>query len=404
MGFTNVFSGQPVATADLTYQAVTLSANTTFNWPNGYNTGSNVVAGINDVTPSSAGLTWQMPSAELVSPGTEAVFNNVGAYSFQVTDAAGNLLMTVPAGQVWLIYLRTNATLAGQWRILQMGAGTSIAQAGPLAGAGLIASNGVLIESMPSQSISSNYVTGAADRAIAFLWTAGSGTFTIPAVSNLVSPAGWFVGVKNTGSGTLTLQPTGCNIDGAASINLNPNDFCFIITDGTNLWTIGRGQSATFSFSLLSINIAGQTSYTLSSNQLNQIAYKFTGALTANCTVIVPTTVQQYWVDNETTGGFNIIVQTASGTGVSVQPGQRLICYCDGTNIVNGDTGGISTPISVAQGGTGSTSASGALTNLGGTSIGTQVFTAASAANAQSALGVPSTDTAMAEAIAMGLL
>lgn len=50
---------------------------------------------------------------------------------------------------------------------------------------------------------------------------------------------GWFVMIKNTGSGTITLDPTGAEtIDGAASINLAPGEARFIICTGTSFSTM----------------------------------------------------------------------------------------------------------------------------------------------------------------------
>jgi hypothetical protein len=60
--------------------------------------------------------------------------------------------------------------------------------------------------------------------------------------------------------------------------------------------------------------------------------------------------------------------------------------YCDGTDVVDADTSTIGIPLSVAQGGTGATTASGARTNLGATTVGNAVFTAVNAAAAQVAL------------------
>jgi hypothetical protein len=109
--------------------------------------------------------------------------------------------------------------------------------------------------------------------------------------------------------------------------------------------------------------------------------------LTGNRNIIVPATVQQYWVDNQTTGSYTLTIKTSAGTGVSVAQGQRAILYCDGTDVLDADTAGISIPLDVSQGGTGATTASAARINLGGTSVGIALFTAADAAAAWSALG-----------------
>lgn len=116
----------------------------------------------------------------------------------------------------------------------------------------------------------------------------------------------------------------------------------------------------------------------------------FNGTLTGNRDIIVPASVQQYWVSNQTSGSFTLGVRTSSqaSPGITVSSGARAIFYCDGTNVVDADTSTVSFPISIAQGGTGSTTASGARTNLGATTVGDAVFTASSTTAAQIALGL----------------
>jgi hypothetical protein len=150
----------------------------------------------------------------------------------------------------------------------------------------------------------------------------------------------------------------------------------------------GYGQSAIFAFDYTSINVAGVGNYTLSGTELNRIAYKFTGVLTGDRTIIVPATIQQYWVDNSTTGSYNLVVKTSAGTGVTVIQNARAILYSDGTNVINADTFNIPLPLSVALGGTNASTPANALINLGGTAVGTGLFTAATAAVAWSVLGV----------------
>jgi hypothetical protein len=71
---------------------------------------------------------------------------------------------------------------------------------------------------------------------------------------------------------------------------------------------------------------------------------------------------------------------------VLIAQNSRAIFYCDGTNVVDADTNTISLPVTIAQGGTGATTASGARTALGATSVGDAVFIAANPAAAQIAL------------------
>jgi len=199
----------------------------------------------------------------------------------------------------------------------------------------------------------------------------------------------WFFQLRNEGTGALTVDPPGSQtINGSSTLGFQPGDSAVIFTDGSNFYTIGYGQAPVFAFDYTSISVAGTGNYTLSGSELNRIAYNFTGVLTGNRVIIVPQTVQQYWVANNTTGPYTLTVKTSIAAGTAVAQGSRSILYCDGTNVVAADTGGISVPISVAQGGTGATTAGNALINLGGTATGIAIFTAASQAAAQVAIGL----------------
>jgi hypothetical protein len=171
-----------------------------------------------------------------------------------------------------------------------------------------------------------------------------------------------------------------------------------VICDGVAFYTVGLSTgTAGSSFDYTAINVAGTGNYTLSGSELNRIAYNFTGVLTGNRSIIVPVTVQQYWVTNSTTGAFTLTVKTSAGTGIAVAQGDAQILYCDGTNVVKGQTttGGITVPVAIADGGTGATTASGARINLGGTSVGIGVFTAATTSAGQTALGATATGQAV---------
>jgi len=385
--FTNTFGGTVVYPADVSYRAVALSANVTLTWPTELATNTDVVASIMDVTPSVGSLTIRMPDASQASVGQTALFFNVGAYSFTVADNSGNTIQTIAAGQAWQIYLTGNATVNGTWRPIQYGVGTSSVSASVLAGAGLKAISTTLNQSAPTTLLSANYTLTSVDRARVIVWNGGAGTFTMPSAATAGND--WFFDARNSGTGGLTIQPAGGElINGQASLVFNPGDSARIITDGIGFYTIGYGQSSTFAFDYVSISLTGQPSpYTLTGTNLNRIAYQFSGILTANMEIIVPNTVQQYWIRNNTTGSYTLTVKTSGGTGVVVVQNGAAIMYSDGTNVVEADTNNVSSPIAVSQGGTGATSAGTALVNLGGTSLGIGLFTAATANIARAALG-----------------
>jgi len=99
------------------------------------------------------------------------------------------------------------------------------------------------------------------------------------------------------------------------------------------------------------VSVAGGTDYTLTGSELNRISYKFTGAVTADINITVPNTVQQYWIDDETTGGFTVSVKTSTQvTPAALTNGSRNIFYCDGSDIVNAVTASLS-PGAVITGG-----------------------------------------------------
>ena len=385
--FTNTFGGTVIYPADVSYRAVALTENVTLTWPTELATNTNVVSSIMDVTPSGAGFTIRMPDATQASVGQTALFFNVGASSFTVADNSGNTIQTIASGQAWQIYLTDNTTVNGTWRPIQYGAGTSSASASALAGAGLKAITTTLNQSAPTTLLSANYTLTSSDRARVIVWNGGAGTFTMPSASTAGND--WFFDSRNSGTGGLTIQPAGGElINGQANLVFNPGDSARIITDGINFYTIGYGQSSTFAFDYVSISLTGQTSpYTLSGTNLNRIAYQFSGILTANMEIIVPNTIQQYWIRNTTTGSYTLTVKTSGGTGVIIVQNGASILYCDGTNVVQAETANLSVPVAIAQGGTGATNAGSALVNLGGTSLGIGIFTATNGATARASIG-----------------
>jgi hypothetical protein len=366
---------------------VALAADITLSWPDETSTSQNLATKIMDVTPASAGLSITLPPANGTGTGQTILFNNRGGSTFTVKNAAGTQVVTVASGTLWQVYLTDNSTAAGVWVALQYGASTSQVNASSLAGNGIVATGTLLSQSVPVTQFNSNYTAGAQDRAQLFVWTGAGGTLTLPAPT--VVGSNWFCYLRNSGSGAIVADPAGTIlIDGGATLSFQPGESAIIVSDGANYYTIGFGQSATFAFDYTSINVAGAGNYTLTGTELNRIAYSFTGVLTGNRTIIVPATVQQYWVTNATTGAYNFTIKTATGAGVLVASGSRSILYCDGTNVVNADTGGLAVPIQVSDGGTGATTAGSARINLGSSSVGDAVFTAASGNAAYAALGV----------------
>lgn len=359
MAYNDVFGGTTIQPAQVGLLAVALSSNITLEWPFDGSNPTYPATPIIDVTCSVAS-SITLPDASVASPGQSILFNSLSASVANITvkDAGGSTIATIAPGEQWQVYLAVNTTTAGTWRVLRFGASTATVQASALAGAGLTVITNQLAQSMPATTFNSSPRTlAASDRASAFVWT-GTGAATVNLPAAATAGSNYFVAVRNGGGGDVTVDPDGSEtIDDASSLTLQPGESTFITTDGLEWFTVGLGRDAVFAFDFTSINVAGSANpYTLSGAELNRVAYKFTGLRTANIEVVVPKTVQQYWVDNSTTGAYTLKLKTSGGTPVEVTQGARAILYCDGSEVRAADTGGISTPVSAADGGTGQSS------------------------------------------------
>jgi len=403
--YTEIFGGTNIYPSDVSYLPFTLSAtDVVLSWPletNAPTDGTLIAARIMDVTSTGSSRKVFLPPADQASPGECFLFSNVGSTTFTVANNAGTVVCTLAAGTLWQVYMTGNSSAAGVWASYQFGSTTSAASAGALAGAGLVAIANTLNECVVTFPLNSNYTIGASNRAQLLSWSGASGTLTLSLVS--VLGANWFTYIKNAGTSSISITPTSPNtIDSGSSLTLPVGASTMVVCDGTRFYTFGLSNlTLPTSFDYTAINVAGSGDYTLSGTQLNRIAYNFSGVLTGNRTVTVPTTIQQYWVTNATTGSYTLTVKTASGTGIAVQQGNAQILYCDGTNVVLGQSQGVTVPVPVASGGTGATTANAALVNLGGTAIGIPLFTAASAAAARATIDTPSSYEAISFTVAM---
>lgn len=364
-GYTDTFAGTPMSTQDPTYLPLSLTGDQTLYWPVEQQINQFVLADIIDISADDPGRSVTFPDARQGGKGYSTLLNNVGTNTVTILDAAGGTILSLSPGTAWCVYMSDDTTEAGVWRVFQLGATVSVSNASALAGAGLKAIGAGLNQSMQIVSLAVDTTIVSADRAKLLNWTSGAGEFTLPSPASV--GADWFVGVRNSGDGNLTLTPAVGDIDGELDKAIAPGESAFLITDGNDFFSLGHGKSITSGlFDFVSISVVGSGGYTLSGAQLNRISYRFTGLLTGNRTIIVPNTAQQYWVDNQTTGAYTLSVGTAAQvTPVEVPQGSRVILYCDGTDVLDADTGSVSFPIAVSLGGTGSGTVAGALANLG---------------------------------------
>ena len=342
MSYNSPFTGTVIQPTDVSYRAVTLSANTQLQWPINGNATDDYAARIMDVTATAASLELWMPPANQTSVGNDALIRNVGSNSFAVRTFNDNgAIVTIAPGEAKYIYIRTNPDVYGTWGLIAFGVGTSNVDAATLAGYGLLAVSNTLNASHPVTTFSSNTSATVAFRAQTYVWTGGAGTLTLGSAATLGN--NWFMFLRNSGSGTLTVSTTGGELfNGSTTVALQAGDSCMIVCSGSAFYSVGLGRTTQFNFTQLTYPVVSGT-YTLTSSEASNVIMKFTGTLSGNVTVIVPETVQVYYIQNATDGTVSNYTVTIS-TGVSgastatIPAGQQATLICDSVNLVNANT------------------------------------------------------------------
>lgn len=331
---TYVFGGQPAQPSMVSYSALALTADTLLQWPWIDQNADTVAPLWLDVTPSGA-FSIYMPNAMGAGNGQASIFFNVGPSLITILDASGGAITTVASGVAKYILLRDNSTPGGLWRVTVLGAGTSSADAAALAGYGLSALGGAKLNSdVPVVAVVSNTNITVTSRAQIFEVTSatGAGTLSFDPVGTLKD--GFWIGFTNLGTGAWTLNPNGSEqIDGQTSISLNPSESCFIFCSGGALYTVGRGRSVNFVYTALNKDVSGSSDVMLTATEAGNLLIKFFGTLTGNIAVIVPAVVNEYLVNNATSGAFTLTVKAPGGTGTIAPQGEQTILKCDGTNV-----------------------------------------------------------------------
>lgn len=372
--YTDTFTGSPVQTTPTSYLELTISVSTELSWAPYNEDNSNVVANVMEVTASNSSLTLTMPDATEASNGQGTIIRNMGANSFEVLDNGGGSIQVVAAGEVFWIYVTDNSTAAGSWSSFQYGTGTSSADAAALDGYGLAAIGGTLNVAFPVNSYATGFTLNSGYRAQVINWTGGADTIALDAAATLGN--NFFFLIRNSGSGTVTIDPNGSEtIDGAPTLAIDTDESGIIACNGSAFYSVGKYNAQTITFTRLVKSVAGSSDITLTSGEAGYDIQEYTGTLSGNISVIVPTAVSRWWVYNATSGAYSLTVKTVSGSGIAVTQGTRQILHCDGTDVVKSVDGGAGTLTSIATG-TGLTG--GPITTSGTISLDTTGVTASS--------------------------
>jgi hypothetical protein len=346
MSYNSPFTGNVIQPTDVAYASYALTSTTgtiQLEWPLNGNDTDYVAARVMQVSTTSPSYELWMPPANQASVGQDALIYNTGGVTLTVKSFGGaNTIVAIPptGGSAQYIFITSNATTTGTWGVIAFGSTTTNSNAATLAGYGLTAIGATLNQSQPVTTFSSNYTAVASDRANTYVWTGGSGTLTLTSAVTLGND--WFFLVRNGGTGTLAVTPSGGDsINGSASLDLQPADSCLISSSGLAFYSVGLGKSTQFNFTQLTkaINFAGSP-YTLASSEAANVIQKYTGTLTGNVVVNLPQTIQVYYITNQTSGAYTITFQTgvAGGATAVVPAGQQVILLCDSVNLYNAST------------------------------------------------------------------
>jgi hypothetical protein len=340
--YTSPFTGTVVTPTDVSYYALSFSANTQLYWPAVVNGEQVVAARIIDCVASTTGLTISLPDATQGAVGTDILFRNLGLNSFVVRDANGGGSFTVGVGMARYVYLTDNTSVGGVWGNVEFGAGTSFADAAQLQGAGLTTIAGKLATTQNLVNVTSTPVSTITDasRASTFVWGGGAGTFNLPALSSLSS--GWYIGFRNNGTGALTLTPVSpTQINNQSTIVANPGDSGYILYDESlsQFVTVGLSAPANITFTSATYDVDSIVGNTFSLVSFAPIIQKYiaqTGSRTQTLTVTLPATTQLYILINDTNeSGYNVqfVVSGSLSPPLVVTTGNIATVLCDGQNI-----------------------------------------------------------------------
>jgi hypothetical protein len=339
--YVSPFTGDVIQPTDVSYASVSFAANLQLYWAQYVNAGQQVVARIMEFEATVAGLTVSLPNALQGSVGQDILIRNLGSNTFTVNNYGAGGSFTVAPGQAFYTYLVDNSTAAGSWSVFQFGTGTSFADASSLAGTSTSAILGKLeVALITSEYNLSNPVITDASRGNAFVWTGGLASWTLPPVSQLND--GWFLLVRNNGTGALTIDTSSISssIDGQTNITLPLGDSCIICVDknpsNQDFYTVGRARpnSLTFTSATYDVdNIVGATYSIVSNTPIIQRYTALSGSRSTSLLIEMPAVTQVYYLINDTgQNGYNVEFQVpGSGqTPVVLANGQQVIMLSDG--------------------------------------------------------------------------
>jgi hypothetical protein len=219
---------------------------------------------------------------------------------------------------------------------LTFGTGTSAADAASLRGAGLTTLSGKLAVTQAPISTSTTPTITDDSRAQTFVWTGGTGTFTIPAAATLTP--GWFINFRNNGNGAVNIIGTGLSqINNQPNVTINPGDSGTLMFQSStgNFFTVGLSTPSNVTFTSATYDVdavIGDTFNLVAYAPIIQTYVAVSGARTTSLNVVLPATTQLYILLNDTAAAYAITFQISgsSQTPIPLAPGSVITVLSDG--------------------------------------------------------------------------
>ena len=378
----NRFGGQSLqpAMSQFKYYDLNVTGDLTLVWPFSFLASNDVVA--NNMYFVGPVATVTLPDATQASPGTSFIFNNIGANTVFVNNGEGAPLDSVASGSTYYFCLSDNTTVGGLWLQTALGANTQTPTANALAGYGLISIPGPnlpyldeLNTEVVTTTQTTNYSIQSSDRASLIVVPAGSALTAVDLGTNIGDFLdGYYFYIANQNSFPFSVEP------GAGTINSNtagvpltvyPGESYQIICISTasQAWaSLGGTVSGQGSFQIVDFDLSGASpTVTLTPDTYNKQVINFTGTLGQQTFVYFPAVDQEWIVENNTDGAFELYLQMTDGAGggvgnARVVPLLSQMNYF--TDISVPDLYRLPDGLLVSQGGTSASTPTGAFNNL----------------------------------------
>ena len=338
--YVSPFTGTVVTPTDVSYLYITPEFSYNFYWPSSAPPDQYVLPRILDIEPLVADLYFTFPQGNQGTKGADCLVTNFGAYNFTFYSQTLAQEYIIAPGQSAYFYLANNTTQGGYWEKIDFGSTTSTADAISLAGNGLVVREGLLTVGQYVIDIYADPGLSATSTADVYNWTSGNGTIQLP--TSLNTPSSWFIGFRNSGTGTLTFQPQGSNtVNGQTSLEVNPGESGYLIYDENVLGfiTVGLAPPNNVSFTAATYDvdsIVGDTFSLTTFAPTIQTYVALSETRTTNLLVELPPITQLYVLKNDTVSGYDIEFNVAGSLSSSVitTNGTITLALSDGNQLV----------------------------------------------------------------------